>query len=186
MVSSPAADTVQIRWPLPRSSQGPSSSRAARTCAMTLTCHESSQSASLASGPPPRTMPGVGAVQVDLAELGAGRADQRGHAVLAARVAGHRGRRRRRRRPPPPPRASMSLTTTRAPSAANRRASAAPMPLPPPVTTTPAPATDLTRCIRRGRLTSPASDGPVPVRGAEPDRRALGPLQVQVRRDAPR
>ena len=116
----------------------------------------------------------------------------------------------RRRRPPPPlPLASMSLTTTRAPSAANRRASAAPMPLPAPVTTTPAPAT-----VSMGPLLHDPADsyahtadtnlqdheppgacrrqvdqlsqrGPVPVRGAQRHRPALGPLQQQVRRVLP-
>ena len=102
--------------------------------------------------------------------------------------------------------ASMSLTTTLAPSAANRRASAAPMPLPAPVITTPAPRHRLhspgpdrpaltgpgppgpalhrgrsARRRGRGQGGQAGQGGPVPVRGAERDRRARGPLQVQVR-----
>ena len=59
MVSSPAADTVQIRWPRPRSSHRGSSSRAALTCAITLTCQDSSHSVSVASAPPGRPTPAL-------------------------------------------------------------------------------------------------------------------------------
>src|SRR6185437_5791122 len=141
MVRSPAADTVQIRWPPPRSRQAGSRSRAARTCAMTLTCHEAFQSASLACSPAPRAIPAfaqnrsispstsratpTSAATPPSVAASPGTAVAP-HAVATAAAAA----------------ASMSLTTTRAPSAANLRASAAPMPLPAPVTTTPAPLTD--------------------------------------------
>src|SRR5215471_9375595 len=138
MVSSPAADTVQIRWPLPRSSQRGSSNRAARTCAITLTCQLSAQFASVSS---PRATPAFAqnrsiSPSTSLAAATSAATPSSLAASPGAAV---------------PPHdcatcaeapAFRSLTTTRAPSAANLRASAAPMPLPPPVTTTPAPLTD--------------------------------------------
>ena len=165
IVSSPAADTVQIRWPLPRSSQPGSSSRAARTCAITLTCQEMSQSARR----PPRRLAGRSPRSRSTGRSRRARPWRR----RSARRPRPRWRRRRarrwhrtRRRPPTAGAASMSLTTTRAPSAANRRARAAPMPLPAPVTTTPAPLTDsmsVAGGVGRpgGRSTRVASDGAV-------------------------
>ena len=189
MASSPAADTVQIRCPLPRSSQAGVSSRAARTWAITLTCHESSQADSGASGPPLRAMPAL--AQYRSISPSSARAAAMSAATPSSLAAspGTATPPQDVRPRPRPPAALMSLTTTRAPSAANRRASAAPMPLPPPVTTTPAPAT-----VRIARPLSSSAGrqpgqlrqrGPVRVGGAEADRVGLGPLEEQVRRVLP-
>ncbi len=147
VASNPAAETVQIRCPLPRSSQRGSSSRAARTCAITFTFQESAQSSSLASGPPRRAIPALAQYRSispssDLAApISAVTPSSEAASPGAATAL-------------PPPAAEhdcatdvtaaafTSFSTTFAPSATNRRASAAPMPLPAPVTTTPAPATE--------------------------------------------
>ena len=90
MVSSPAADAVTTKQPRPRSSQPGSSSRDARTWARTLTSQARCQTGSGVSGPVPDGDPGVGAVDVDLAQVLAGGGDELPHALLGRRVAGHR------------------------------------------------------------------------------------------------
>ena len=59
MVSSPAADAVTMKQPRPRSSQVGSSSRDARTWAMTLTSQARCQTGSGVSGPVPTAMPAL-------------------------------------------------------------------------------------------------------------------------------
>src|SRR5258708_6085071 len=147
VASKPAADTVQIRCPLPRSSHAGSSSRAARTWAITLTFQESDQSASLASGPPRRAIPAL--AQYRSISPSSARADPI-RAVTPSSEAASAGTAIALPTPAWPHDSATAVTdaafrsfsTTLAPSATNRRASAAPMPLPAPVTTTPAPATD--------------------------------------------
>ncbi len=82
MVSSPAAETVETKRPLPRSSHSGSSACAARTWAITLTSQDRAQSSSR-SGPPGSPAvaadPGVGAPDVDgPAERVPGLTDDRG------------------------------------------------------------------------------------------------------------
>src|SRR5262249_55744893 len=147
VASRPAADTVQIRWPLPRSTQAGSSSRAARTWAITLTFQESAQSASVASGPPRRAIPAL--AQYRSISPSSPRAEEI-RAATPSSEAASAGTAIALPSPNLPhdsataasDAAFTSLSTTLAPSATNRRASAAPMPLPAPVTTSPAPATD--------------------------------------------
>src|SRR6266702_8699639 len=185
VASRPAADTVQIRCPLPRSSQPGSSSRAARTCAITLTSQESAQSASLASGPPMRAIPAFAQYKSISPSSALAASTSAATPSSDAASAGTATAR-------PPPEAShdratavtaaafRSLSTTLAPSAANRRASAAPMPLPAPVTTTPAPVTDsitdlrASWAARRGSAARPSWCRTVPIMRYANQRRHRG------------
>src|SRR5215469_721604 len=146
--SSPAADTVQIRCPLPRSSHAGSSSRAARTCAIALTFHESAKSASVASGPPNRAIPAFAqyrsispssalAASISEATPSSDAASPLNASAWPPAAVSHDAATALTAS------AFRSFSTTLAPSAANRRASAAPIPLPAPVTTTPTPVTEL-------------------------------------------
>src|SRR4051812_11070074 len=177
IVRRPAADTVARKWPRPRRSQTGSSTRAARTCAMTFTCQASSQSRSGASGPPPvptpafaqkRSMPPSSArdwatsAETPSTEAASPGAD-RPPTAAATRAAAA---------------ASRSLTTTWAPAAARRRASASPIPEPAPVTTARRPSTyamwrTVALLVLSGRWSDgqPADDVP----RAQP-RQALGHL----------
>src|SRR5262249_28705066 len=191
MVSSPAADTVQIRGPLPRSSQRGSSSRAARTCAITLTCQLAAQSGSpsCSQATPAFAQNRSISPSASLAVATSAATPSSPAASPGAAVAPQD------RATSPAAAAFRSLTTTRAPSAANPPGRAAPLPA--RVTTTPAPATDCigapflaASCRRsaagRGRQVHQGGQRrPVPVRRAQGQRPALGTLEQQVRRVLP-
>src|SRR5919199_2857615 len=154
IVSSPAAETVATKCPRPRSSHSGSTCRAARTCAIVLTCQARSQSASEAAGPPPTPTPALATKRST--PPSASRA-ARTSATAPSSVAASPGA-----ATPPTDAdtacarsASRSLTTTRAPSAASRRAIAAPIPEPAPVTTARIPSTYV---IRRGYPAPPSAD----------------------------
>lgn len=59
IVSSPAAEAVETKRPLPRSSQSGSSALAARTWAMTLTSQAAAQTSSSAKASPPDARPAL-------------------------------------------------------------------------------------------------------------------------------
>ncbi len=149
LVSNPAADTVARKCPRPRSSQRGSSSRAARTWAITLTSHTRAHCSSGTSGPPATAMPALAqnrsiSPSVVRAAATSARTPSSDAASPATAVPPIRVATADAASP------SRSATTTRAPSAASRVASAAPIPRPPPVTTTPAPASSSVTVHRRG------------------------------------
>src|SRR5580693_5908678 len=144
MVSSPAADAVTTKQPWPRPSQPGSSSRDARTWAITLSSQDRCQDSSGASGPAPAAIPALeqkmsisprcprapamSSRTPSSVATSPGAAYPPISSATAAAAA-----------------ASRSLTTTRPPPAASLRARARPIPAPPPVTTTPDPSTIVIR-----------------------------------------